>query len=450
MWPRWPPAHMSGQPTIAPGTPLRWHKPAWVFACMALLPGLVTSAAAETGRRDPEFSRLPFGQWLSEGESAGIIGWSAEILPAEISTHQRLMLRVVIRVDGRVLENRRGSGEFVTLVQYRDNNDAIWQHHTSLDLTKLSSAVGAQQIAIAQYAFVLPGDYSLAIAVCDTATLEHSLIFREVHAEPLKSDPLQNAWAGLPAVEFLPAITDPPDVWYLPGIEQRLHLSVPTRRQVHIHLLVNTTPSTRVAGSGAAMRNNMSAVIPALKVLSQIDVPKGSIDAAFLDLTHRRVTFEQKDVRTLSWDGIRKIFLQARPGVIDVQGLQGQSKMQQFFRDEVSRRLSIEERHGSERVFEVVIILSGAAFLEDQEPSALPAPPVDPDHKLFYVRFVSSPVPPKRSRAHRGAKPIPAEPVPVDDLEHTVEPLKAQLYEATSEEAFRKILADMIDQISRI
>jgi hypothetical protein len=38
--------------------------------------------------------------------------------------------------------------------------------------------------------------------------------------------------------------------------------------------------------------------------------------------------------------------------------------------------------------------------------------------------------------------------MPVDDLEHTVEPLNARLFDATSSEQFRRILAAVIDQLS--
>jgi hypothetical protein len=408
--------------------------------------GLEGPGRAETGLRDPEFSKLPFEQWLAEGERTGI-NWSAEILPAEISTHQRLMLRIVIRVDGRFLEKHRGASKFVTLVQYKDQNDRIWQHHTSLDLSKLAPGIQTHQLAIAQYAFVLPGDYSLAIAICDTATLEHNLIFRQAHAEPLKGDPLPEAWTGLPAVEFIPAITEPPDVWYLPGIEGGLNLSVATRRRVHIQLLVNTTPSA--ADSLAAMWANMSAVIPALKVLSQIDIRNGSLDVAFLDLTQRRVVFEQKNAGSLVWAGVRDILLGARPGLVDVRDLEGQGKMQEFFRDEVGRRLAGRPQPGSDGESQIVIILSGPAFLKDQEPLSLLDGPPDADRRLFYVRFVNYPAMTPGRKGRRGAATLVTQSVPVDDLERALEPLHARLYDATSVEEFRRILADVLDRISQ-
>ncbi len=124
-----------------------------------------------------------------------------------------------------------------------------------------------------------------AIAVCDTATLEHGLMVRQVHAAPLMADPLPQAWIGLPAVDFVPPITEPPDVWYLPGVEGRLKLPIATKHPVHIHLLVNMTPSSQLEGSITAMQRNMNAVIPILKTLSQLDLRNGRMEIALLDLT---------------------------------------------------------------------------------------------------------------------------------------------------------------------
>ena len=419
----------------------------WLFACVSMLTGgLVSRAAAEAGRLDPEFSKLPFPQWLSEGERASDISWSADILPAVISSHQRLMLRIVIRVAGGSLAKRRGAGEFVTLVQYTDGSKAVWQNHTTLDLTTLTQGIENSQIAIAQYAFVLPGDYSLAIAVCDTATLEHSIIFREAHADPLRPDPLPEAWSGLPAVEFIPPITQPPDVWYLPGIEQRLNLGVNTRRKVHIQLLMNTTASD--AGSLSAMQTNMSLMIPALKVLSQMDVRNGSIDIAFLDLTQRRVTFEQHDVREPDWEKMRKLLLDVRPGLVDVRDLKSRTKMQEFFRDEVRRRLVAAEPQSGEAPIRIVIALSGPAFLHEQEAPGPQETPENTDGRLFYVRFQVRvlPVPSPRKRG----VPQTSAALPVDDLERAVEPFGAAVYEATSAARFREILAQVLTQISKL
>lgn len=402
-----------------------------VLNCLALLLASAIPCPAEVAHADSWFGRLPFDKWLSEGERADI-PWSAEILPAQLSPHQRLMLRVVIRLYGSELEKRRGAGEFVTLVQYTDGAGRIWQHHTSLDLTNLPPGTGTRQLAIAQYAYVLPGDYSLAVAVCDTATLEHGLVLRQVHADPLKTDPLPRAWAGLPAVDFIPPITEPPDVWYLPGLEGGLNLPVVTRRPVHIHLLVNITPSSPIAGSLTAMQHNMNAVIPVMKAFSQMDVRNGSLDTALLDLTHLRVAFEQQTAQDLDWDRMRKVFLDAQPGIVDARSLEGRRRMGAFFRNEVVRRLLASGRESSDISTPVVIVLSGPAFLQDQNAVAPATVPDNLDYRVFYIRYSGRPTP------------------PADDLQRAVAPFDARVYEAASAEQVREILASVLDEISKL
>ncbi|MGD1071228.1 MAG: hypothetical protein ABSB15_13890 [Bryobacteraceae bacterium] len=401
---------------------------------------------APPGNLDPAFTRLPFNQWLTQGKQTQI-HWSVDIPPAELSTHQRLIMRIAIHVDGRELE-KRGPGDLTALLQFQDGDGRTWQNHMALRREDMLPGVQTRDLSLFQYAFVLPGDYTLSIALCDTATLEHSVTLRKVHVAPLKTDPLPDSWTGLPSVEFIPGVTEPPDVWYLPGNGNRLRLPVATHRPVHVQILVNTTPTQRSAGSVTALRSNMSVLIPALKILSQMEVANGSIDAALLDLTHRRVSFEQKNVQALNWDAMRKLFVDIKPGIIDVRALEGQWKMRRFFWDEVNRRLNAND--GSRNV---VIVLSGPAFLDDQEPVETTALPSDPERRLFYIRYRTIPPRPQHPRLRPGARgplltPPPTYPMPVDDLEHTVEPLNARLFDATSSEQFRRILAAVIDQMS--
>jgi hypothetical protein len=258
---------------------------------------------------------------------------------------------------------------------------------------------------------------------------------------------------------------DPPDVWFLPDVTTRLNLHVTTRKPVHIQVLLNTTPSQRAAGSVSAMGANMSLLIPALKILSELELSNGTIDASLLDLTHRRVTFEQKNVRELDWAPIRKYFASIHPGIIDAATLQGQWKMRKFFWEEVCRRME----PGKDGVVPVVIVLSGAAFLDDQEPVEPALAVSDGDRRLFYIRYRPTTF---RGTARQGLlrdtmmgryggrgrmssmNPATEEelipPMPVDDLERTLEPLNARLFDAASTRQFRRVLAAVLEQISKM
>lgn len=404
---------------------------AGLLSGVVLLIGSAASARSEVARADPWFDRLPFGAWLSQGERTDL-PWSADVLPAENSPHQRLMLRIVIRLYGSELEKRRGPGQFITLVQYTDRAGRVWQHHTSMDLANLSTGIGLRQIAIAQYAYVLPGDYSVAIAVCDTATLEHGLLLRQVHVAPVPNDPLPEAWAGLPTVAFIPPITEPPDVWYLPGVEGRLNLPLVTRRRIRVHLLVNITPSTYQAGLVTAVERNMNSVVPVLKTFSQISLVNGSMETALLDLTRLRVAFEQSGGGNLDWDGMRRVFLDARPGVVDAHSLGKRQKMAAFFRSEVVQRVLTDATGEPDAATPVVIVLSGPAFLDEQVAESLATLPAGLDYRLIYIRY--------------HGVPAPAE----DDLQHALDGLHTRIYDVASNQRVREILASVLDNLSAL
>jgi hypothetical protein len=415
---------------------------------LSLLPAM-HALAVTGGFHDAEFEKYPLDRWLAENKQSRL-RWRVEIPQPELSTHQRLMLRIITHVDGREIDKRRGNGDFMTLLQIQDAAGHNWQNHAALDLTKVHQNVQSAEFIITHFAFVLPGDYTITVAVCDAVTREHSLTVRKLHVAPLRTDPLPNSWTGLPNIEFVNPQEGAPDVWYLPEVEQRLQVAVKPSHPVHVQILVNTTPSERASASMMTMRRNMSVAIPALKILSQVEVPGSSVETALLDLTHRRVPFEQKDPGLLDWQRMRKYFLDLRPGLIDVGALQGQWKMRKFFWEEVTRRL----RPKGDAI-PVVIVLSGPAFFENQEPLDDNAK-LEPDcgRRLFYIRYRAPAIPSQRVRVRPGMRPAmpPAalDVMPVDDLQRTLEPLGARIFDAISAEQFRRVLAAILEQISNM
>ncbi len=432
------------------------------FLQLALTALLTLPAAPATSSKDPEFTRVPFAKWVEEGKTSQI-RWGLEIPPADLSSHQRLVLRISVRIDGRELESRRNQGDFLILVQIADAAGVIRQDHTAIDLGKLRAGMASQDLYVTVYAFVLPGEFTVTAAVCDPRSLKHSLAVKKVLVAPLKTEPLPAAWEGLPTIEFVPGLTEPPDTWYIPTVETAPNLHVKNTRPVHLQVLLNTTPSERNSGLLTAMRRNMALAIPALKVLSNIKLPNGTIDAALLDLTHHKVAVEQKDIRALDWPRFADFFKTMQPGLVDVATLAGEWKMRQFFRDEVERRLN-QKTDG----VNVVVVVSGPAFFDNQEPvPAEPVPP-NPDRRLFYIRVRNVTYRPMGNgrapsgfgrgypgRARPGMRPPsmagepPRVPMPVDDLERSVEPLGARIFDAATPEEFRRILSVILDQMGR-
>jgi hypothetical protein len=387
---------------------------------------------AQTAQPDPFFSQVPFDQWRANAKQS-LTHWSADLVPPELSAFQRIATGVKIQVDGPELPKHHA----LILAEFEDADGAVWQTH----------AVLGRGPEFLQNAFVLPGDYSVSVAIYDPVTRKHGFTQKKLHVAPLKTEPLPGAWEGLPRVEFFSAERDSvgwqDDAWYLPSITNRLRLPLETRHRVHINVLVNTTPSESVSDSLGELRRNMSAVIPAMKTLSQIDLTNGSMDFALLDLTR------QRSINAATWDETRAFFAGTNPGVIDVHALDSRWKMRSFFADQLTGETAHELAH-------VVIILSGPAFFPDWEPGTKIDLPSDPLHRVFYIRcrLIPHSVLEPRPRPRPGVRPRLPRPgffrLPLDDLEKPLESSGAMLFDVITPEQFRRVLAAVIGQISRM
>ena len=404
---------------------------------LAVIPILLLAAAAAfaqtsqpgpPSRKDSLFSQLSFDQWRAEGKQS-LRHCSFDIVPPELSAFQRLITGVTVDLESPELADHHA----LVLIQFQDSGGGIWQTHGSL----------SRQPEYVRNAFVLPGDYSVSVAIYDPVTHRHAFAEKKLHAAPLKAEPLPGAWDGLPQVEFLPDDAELPDGWFLPSITSRLRLPVATRHPVHIDVLLNITPSDRANDSVAELRRNMSAVLPAMKVVSQIELGNGTLDVALLDLVGRRT------IAASNWTETRAFLKQANPGIIDVRALDSRWSMRSFFLDQIAKRIGGEPGR-------VVIVLSGPAFLQDQESATNLALPGDPAPRVFYIRcrLIPRSVLAPRPRPRPGARPrLPprgAFLLPLDDLERPLNSSNAMLFDVITPEQFRRVLAVVLEEISRL
>ena len=424
-----------------------------------LLALLVLAAAplalAQPGSLDPAFAGLPFEQWLAGGEQARM-QWSVSVSRARLSAHQRLRADVEIRLDGAELARRRREGELLILLQISDQQGSRYQNHLSMDLAKVEEGVAKQDLVSTFTAFVTPGDYRVSVVLYDTATREHSLKQARMEVAPLRNDPLPGAWRDLPSVEYLPP-ADPPDSWYLPSLTGRLRLPLKPRSPVEIELIVNLTPSEWASASAEMQNRNLSVLIPALKVISELAGPGVRLNAELLDLSRQRVAFHQDNVGVLNWTAMRRSLAEGGASTIDLQSLQRHRQSAAFFVAEVGRILAAP--HGPRRV---LIVLSGPLAFErgvDLVPIALGPPP---DCSVFYIRYHSfHPSPPARPPLARGPRrgpsplggwghpgELPDRDTQFDQLESTLKPLAPRLFDVDTPEEFRKALATLLAEIA--
>jgi len=410
---------------------------------LVILFALCVAVHAQT-YRDRYFSRYPFDRWKQE-PAISQIRWFVDTPPSRLSIHQRLFVRIHVAFDGREIEKRRGRGEMVLFFELTDKAGRHWRTRDAVDLTGVPKNPSARNLVYTQDAFVLPGDYLLALAGCDSENLEHSFLTRRIHVAPLRNDPLPDASRNLPPVEFLRR-DPPPEGWFLPYMRNRVELTAATTRPVHIDLLMNLTASDRVAGSIGAFRRNMSVLVPAFRTLAGVTLSNGSIDARVLDLSRQVALPQTISQGRLDWRILREPLATQNPGIIDIRSLSSKAEMRQFFRDQILDCL----RPRPENPAEFVIVLSAPVFLEGQNKLENAVVGKNPNQRVFYFRY--RPVP-QRAVAFdpitEDALP-PAMALPSDDIERGLKSLGARVFDILSPGQFRKAIAEVLSALSRL
>jgi hypothetical protein len=361
-----------------------------------------------------------------------------------------------VQLDGAEAAKRRGEGELIFYFQITDSQGRIYQDHTSYDLTKVEEGLRAQDLICTESAFLLPGDYSVSLAIYDTATKEHSVKKTRLHIVPLRIDPLPDAWRNVAPVEFLEP-TEGQDHWFLPKLKGKLYLPLTPKHPLRIDVLVNLTPSQQTSRTYGVQDRNLSIILPFLKVITQMTAPDLAINVGLLDLSRRRITFHQEDVHDLDWDKLKASLSEANSGSIDVKSLADRQHNAAFFLSEIEHRFGQPPR--------VVIVLSSPMVFETpQELSEQPLKP-SPDCRLYYIRVQNPPTPvpindtgmnrrrgmggfPGRSRLPVGDDfPLSAQ---MDQLEPFLKPLDPHLFDVMSAEQFRKALAQIMTELSTL
>jgi hypothetical protein len=429
------------------------------------------TAFGQQGQQDPVFDRIPFEQWL-KGKGETHMRWSAEVTPSRLTVYQRLSVVLFVRVDGAEFVKRSGAGQMVVFIELRDREDRVFRTHRALHFEELKNPGGLAAINFEQYAFIVPGDYQVAAAIYDTASKEHALKRIKLHVPEVAHDPLPNSWHGLPEVEYV-TVGDPPDAWYLPDVSSRLSLPVQNEKPVRVEVVVNESPTELAPGrTGRTMRRNMGNLIPALKVLSQMEIKNGSINVTLLDLERRKISFSQEQAGALDWARLRAALLENDPNQIDVHALENHEQNAQFFVSEVRKRLEGTELNGDVPLgltadpARVLIVLSGPmAFPKGQDLRPIEAVP-EPGTRVLYIRYY-----PPRPGLGFGPPPELAQPglagrrsvsqvrppgvgpgrgpSTEDSLARTLKPLNPRTFEVMTPMEFRMALAAIITEISR-
>ena len=420
-----------------------------ILALLLLCAALAAQPSGQHEKLDPAFEKVPFEQWLGERDATRF-HWTAGVSHAELSFYQRLMAHVEISLDGRDLENRRDHGSLVFLTQITNSSGARYRMHAVIELSKLDENIKAANLEVTQRAFLLPGEYRLAVAILDTGTREHSTKQTQFRvAAPPQHEFLPEAWRDLPPVEFIDN-WESPDAWYLPGIQGKLQWAAAVHSPARINVIVNVATTVPMPGSRRCQSGDLAALLPTLKAISQTGSTALSEHVELLDLSRRRTVFHQDDVRELDWPGIKASLQEANTASIDVHSLSERHHDAQFFVSQVRRVIRASQQPC------VLVVLTKAVDFESGEDLEPVSREEMPACRVVYIRYH---VPRERApfgrpmqmgRVRRIGGPMmrtrPPQEV-IDQLEATLKPLAPKVFDVENPEEIARALAEIEKEI---
>lgn len=227
---------------------------------------------------------------------------------------------------------------------------------------------------------------------------------------------------------------------------------------------MNASPSgpSRGLNTGTANNRNLANLVPALKVFSQMEVAGGSLHITLLDISNRRVIFEQDAVHQLDWKRLSDALTTADPNKIDVKSLEHRGQNAPYFLQQVRERLapSSSPAGATAEPVRVLIVLAAPMTLDSGEKTRVPEAESKGQGPLYFVRYH---LPPERPplgydsiarmgrRGYGGMQQQPNGPTEAfDSLQGVLKPLQPRLYDVYSPDQFRKALSSLLEEIARL
>ncbi len=311
-----------------------------VLVALGLSSAPAAMAQAPETTAESAFAEVPFDQWVAEGPRQQV-PWEVHASAHLLSIHQRLIASIEVVVPGTELVKRHADGRITLLVKVTDKAGASYRNFCVLELNDMKTDMRKTDMSFSWDAFALPGEYNVDVALYDKAAGEHNLYRGKLHVNPLKNDPLRDAWDGLPNFAFWSTKRDGPDYLFHSDIDGRLHLPLKTKRPVRLELLADLSSSDTFKGSTAAYEQYLAVALPTFKAFSHINVSNGSLHLATLDLPQRRVSFTQDDGKDLDWPRLKAMLVPTNgPGVVSVGNLRERRRQSPvFLREELMRRI---------------------------------------------------------------------------------------------------------------
>ena len=369
---------------------------------------------------------IPISDWLNAGEHSEI-PWTFSVRAPYLRVDQRLEVPYFARISGKDL-NRFGNNHELFLVNRISSPEGEWLNEPNIIRHSVEDKLPNNvQAEFQMLVVVQPGDYTLWSVLYDRASGKHNVAKRHLRVPELRSDPLPDLYRRMPLVEFPNVDESNPDgTGYVNG---QLYLPVHNKRPLQVELISMLSPPEQWTGRARVMRAHNDDTLGALAALSEIDLTDGSLSIAGLDLSRRRVMFEQKDFQRVEWSSLVQAMKKAQSPDISAEALQGSKNNGAFFREFLNQRLSDDSTVADG--MRVLIVVTSPQLFEsgsDLRPLQIEG---DCNCRVYYLRF------------RLNVNDV------FDQLERFMKPLRPRVFNLITARDLRKAIAEIVQDLGK-
>lgn len=404
------------------------------FLIAALIIGYLASFPLTAGVQDApvpaEVDPLEFSKWVAAGEVSEI-PWNVRLWPVRLRPDQRLEFPFSAHLPGKGLA-RIGAEYDLIFVARISNRDGEWLGNAGVLQQRIDQPLTKQhEVMFGLSALVVPGEYTLWVAVFDRQSGKRSVAKRDFRVSGIKNDPLAGADDGVPPIEF--ARLAETESGELVELRAPLTLQVETRRPVSLHFLVNMSPPEQWLRRMRLIRNHRENARGAVSVFSQLAVTNGSVRLTGLDLIQRGIVFEQESDEPGDWFRYVESMKKLDTPLISTGALEGRKSNGAFFRDVLAERLAEQESEdGAGQPMRVIVVVSSTLIFENGSDLKPLQTQSDCHCRIYHLRY----------RLSRNDL--------FDELGKFMKPLKPKTFDLFTPEDFRKALGAILKELREL
>jgi hypothetical protein len=370
---------------------------------------------------------IPISDWLNAGEHSDI-PWSLRVRDPILRIDQRLEVSYTADIDAKDL-NKTGKDHELFLISRVSSPDGEWLNEANIVRHTVDAELPKHREAEFQMRLcVQPGDYILWDVLYDRKTGKHNVAKHRLRVSELRGDPLPDLYRRMPLVEFV-GVSDS-DENGLGFINSQLYLPVRNKRPLQVELVSMLSPPEQWTGRSRLVRAHNDDTLGALAALSQMELTDGTISISGLDLVHRQVMFEQRDLRSVKWASLMEAMKKAQMPSVSAQDLQNAKNNAAFFREVLDERLTSKPAEGDP--LRVVVVVTSPRLFEggsDLRPLQIEG---DCHCRIYYLRF------------RLNVNDV------FDELEKVMKPLRPRTFNLLSARDLRKAMAEIVEDLAKL